>query len=308
MRKLACVFIFSIMLALASAGDVQEFNKAMQDWLKNGHNDALALFNLQTVTIQYFQDIAADASCAADVNNQINAATQQGADQWDADKSQIGSITTNLLNFVFPSIIVKYKKCADQDTLRRDETNLDNANDQVMKENPEIAKTYNIWADEIGFLTKGQLPQNDTCVALLADFIEYYRIGGIAQFANKVDAFSIIAKLTYVYSPIFTKRAQQCLTGPADSLFNTAFIWYFNTYPAQKDQYDLLDDMVSTLSKTLPHDDDCAKKINDKITSQLQDAYTSFVSGTATISELAAKFLYTYLPEGVNDAKGCLTP
>jgi len=307
MRKLICVFLLSVTFALACAGDVEAFKKAMKVWIK-AHPDASDLFKQQTITYQYFDSISVNQSCATEIENQFDKVTQQAADQWEVDKSQLGAITTNLLNFVFPSLIVKYKRCANQTTFSNDEKNFDTATDQVLSGNPQLSKTYNEFSAEIGFLTKGQLPLNETCAQIASDFVELYRLSGVAQYAKNADAFTIIAKIVYASTPTFIKRTQKCLTGQDFSKFNSAFTWYFNTYPTQQELYDQLDDMIGTLTKILPHDNECAKKINDKFTSRLQDAYASFGNGTATIGELAGKFLYTYLPEGINEARECLTP
>jgi predicted DNA-binding protein YlxM (UPF0122 family) len=306
MRKLTCFFMLSIMFTLACSSDVEDFITASIKWIM-GNAEALDLYKQEQVLHEYFTNIIENVTCAKEIDQRFKNVTQQAADEWDADKSRIGPISTNLLSNIFPSIFVKFERCANPDAFNKDENNFDTATGQIMSQYPFISKKYDSFSDEIGFLTKGQLPQNDTCIQKGADFIELHRLSGIAQFTKKGDIYAIVAKIVYVKTSDFTKRAQRCLTGPDFSKFNSTLGWYFKQNPAQKALYDQLDDQISSLTKILPHDDQCVKEISNKLAAHLADAYASFGNGSSTISELAGEFLYVFLPKSIEEAKNCLT-
>ena len=306
MRKLACIIAISILITLACSSDVEQFKKAAKQWMAS-HPDTLELYDQQTALYEYFDKVVGNTTCSGLVDKQFEDETKKAADQWDADQSKLASITTNLFTDVFPALFVGYKRCVNPDLFRRDEKRFEDASIKITNQYPHINKTYNDFSDEISFLSKGKVPANETCIKSVSDYLKFYSLSNVAQYVQNVHPYEIMAKMMYVKMNNFVKMTQRCLTGSDSDKFVAALKYWFSQNPAQTAVYDQQNDMIVSLTRILPHDEQCVQKISDEKEAYLAAAYASFGNGEATINELATKFLYVDLPQSINEARACLT-
>lgn len=110
MRKLSCLFVLSLILALATCSD--DFNKANSEYMKS-HTDLERLAQRMQTVFESFNEKVKGTECADDTWAYYQVEYEKSQLEWMAGKST-EDIMFEFLGSIFPTMIAMHQQCLQQ--------------------------------------------------------------------------------------------------------------------------------------------------------------------------------------------------
>lgn len=299
--KLALCFLALCAVAAASYQEDAFLDALFEKILANPENRRT--FERYNVT----NELYSHSSCWDDtVRQEIVETITTLRQRYLANVSEIDAIAEDVMAYYLPHLVTQVGQCYNFDLKNgTDMNNFYEATAEEFDKNETLAFWCINYDAELRLLTSGEIPTNESCVAMVLTQFDAQRYALVAILAlNLTTPAQAIGDLVFDVEHDIILRLQQCLIGANDKKFVNASSKYTKTHRAEAfklaDQAREFMSIIESSSNTT-----CANSVYADFEVMQKKCEEDYANGILLIDEIIKKSIEIYMPALISEAKAC---